>query len=155
MTKVNLLFTALSAQLAVGAFTPQEDALHTWLAEYWPKAQSAASTLFAEGFDFQSLGALASVAVSAAQSLKGLFAGAERAQIAQIIFVEAAKAAIPDDYEHWIIPMLQSAAAGAMIEAAFRRLFGAGVPVSPPEQGADAVVDAPELPEAEIEGGAE
>ena len=143
----------LMSRLAIAAATPQGDAIQNWVSEYWPKLLAEAKTLQAEGWDYQSLGALATTTMQAAQALKGVFKGTTRAEIAQVVFVAAVKAALPDDYEHWIVPLLESPVVAGLIESAWRRVFGPdGTPASLPAPAGEApVVEAPELPEGGVQ----
>ena len=63
-------------------------------------------------------------AVTAAQQLKGIISGKQRAKVAQIVLVVAARAALPDMVEPWIIPLLDGPAVEAFIESAFQKAFG-------------------------------
>jgi hypothetical protein len=125
---LTLLTTSL---LPLTPSSAQASQLDAWADLYLPDVVAKAQAVVHKGFDFGALGQLAAIAVKAAQELKGLFSGTSRARIAQAVFVTAVRAALPDNLEHWIVPLLSSDTVAALIEAAFRQEFGApaAVPV--------------------------
>lgn len=138
MTK---LMTLLTAALSLGTPTDtQATALQTWAETHLPPLVASAQALLKPPFTLQELSDLADEAVTAAQDLKGIFEGTERAQAAQIILVVAAREALPDLVEPWVIPFLSGDGVEALIESAFQRVFGPEVVALPP------ITDAPELP---------
>lgn len=128
----------LTASLALSG-AQQQHALDTWADKYIPELTDKALACLSGPFSFGEVGDLAEAAVRAAQDLKGIFAGTQRAEIAQVVLVASVKAVLPDDAEHWVLPLLESDVVEGIIEAAFRRVFG------PQAQGAPPVVDAPEV----------
>ncbi|GGO41741.1 hypothetical protein [Deinococcus humi] len=90
-----------------------------------------AQELLTGPFDTGELFALAMTAVKAAQELKGIISGKQSAQVAQIVLVVAARAALPDMVEPWIIPLLEGPAVAAFIESAFQKAFAPEVAPCP------------------------
>lgn len=122
------LLTLLTGTLALGAATStQTAALDAWADHYLPDLLRQGQAILRGNVTYDSLGKLAESAVKAAQELQGIFAGTSRAKIAQAVFVVAARAALPDGVEHWIMPFLEGEALAALIEAAFLRVFPAPV----------------------------
>ena len=102
----------------------QTGALNTWAGTYVPLLENNAKALLSGSFGWNELGQLAETAVKAAQELKGIFKGIPRATIAQVLLREAVVAALPGPVEHWVLPLVNSAAVKSLIEAAFQRVFG-------------------------------
>ncbi|BDP42941.1 hypothetical protein DAETH_29100 [Deinococcus aetherius] len=119
----------LTMSLALGAVTqPQQTALDAWADKFLPVVLEKARGLIRGGFGYAEIGSLAETSVRAAQDLKGIFAGLERAQIAQAVLVVAAREVLPSVAERWVLPLLQGEAVRALIEAAFQRVFGQSSP---------------------------
>lgn len=138
--KKSAFLSMLTASLALGAAsTNQTVALDAWADKFLPELISEAKACLEGPFSFAEIGALAETAVRAAQDLKGIFTGTARAKIAQAVLVVSVKAALPDEAESWVLPLLEGPAVEAIIEAAFRRVFGDQAKGAPP------VVDAPEV----------
>lgn len=125
MNRLRLL-DSLTTALALGAATPTERSkLATWIDEYTPKIANAVAGVFTPPFTWAELTGVADISVTAAQELKGVFAGADRAHIAQIVFVEVVRYVLPDGMiEDVAVSALNSEAVAGMIEAAYQRLFG-------------------------------
>ena len=122
------LLTLLTGTLALGAATStQTAALDAWTDHYLPELLRQAQSVLRGNVTHDSLGRLAESAVKAAQELQGIFAGTSRAKIAQTVFVVAARAALPDGIERWIMPFLEGEALAELIESAFLRVFPAHV----------------------------
>ncbi|MFC3834815.1 MULTISPECIES: hypothetical protein [Deinococcus] len=130
------LLTSLLA-LAGTATSAQETALQTWVDTHLPVLITKAQELLRPPFTIGKLMALAEEAVTAVQELKGVFSGQQRAKAAQLVLIVAARAALPDMVEPWVIPLLSGDGITAFIEAAFQKVFGpeavpaAGIPVDP------------------------
>ncbi|MGM9319778.1 hypothetical protein [Deinococcus aquaticus] len=122
------LLILLTGPLALGAATStQTTALDAWADHYLPELLRQAQSVLRGNVTRDSLGKLAESAVKAAQELQGIFAGTSRAKIAQAVFVVAARAALPDGIERWIMPFLEGEALAELIESAFLRVFPAPV----------------------------
>lgn len=130
MTKTQLLSALLA--FAGTATDPQEAALTAWVDAHLPALIAKGRELLTPPFALQELSALAEEAVKAAQALKGVLSGQQRAKAAQLILVVAARAALPDLVEPWVLPLLSSEGVAALIESAFQRVFGDGAPVPLP-----------------------
>lgn len=130
---------ALTTALALPS-TPdtQVAALDAWATEHFPKLQECGLALLKPPFSLNELDELAKEAVIAAQELKGIFKGTDRAVIAQKVLVWTVQETCPPIAKPWIEPLMQSSAVAALIESAFRKLF-------PEKAGEPAVVDAPEV----------
>ena len=92
---------------AAGAPPEQTAALDAWADKYLPELTEKARACVNGPFSWEEVGNLAESASQAAQELKGLFGGTERADIAQTILAVSVKAALPDNVEHWVLPMLE------------------------------------------------
>lgn len=99
-------------------------------------------------FSLAEVGVLAESAVMAAQDLKGVFAGTERARIAQTVLVYAVQEVLPDSVESWVLPLLEGEGITRLIEATFRKLFGTE---AVPAEGAAPVVDANDVAEGGVQ----
>ena len=137
------LITLLTTTLALGSATAtQTDALSTWVEKNVPPFLEAAKALATPPFYPSEPKVLAEKAVIAAQELKGVFAGAERAKIAQTVFIYAIKDVTPDNLEPYFVPLLESDQVAALIESAFQRVFGSKT---------EPVVDAQDVEEGSIQ----
>lgn len=142
--KNSAFLSLLTTWLALSAVTqPQEHALTAWAEKYLPEVTQQARDCFSGPFSYGELGTLAETSVRAAQELKGILVGTDRAKVAQAVLIIAAREVLPDNYEGWALPLLRGEAIASLIEAAFRRLFGA--------EAAPPVVDAPEVPEGGVQ----
>ncbi len=115
------LTTALS--LAASDTTTQT-ALQTSTDKYIPALIESAKGLLSGGFNITAVFTLAGEAVTAAQEWKGIVARQDRAAVAQVELVVAAKAALPDMVEPWMIPLLFGDGVKALIESPFLKIFG-------------------------------
>ncbi len=93
-------------------------------------------------FSFSELGLLAQNAVNAAQDLKGIFSGADRARIAQATLHTVVATLAPERVKSWALPLVDGPAIAALIEAAFRFLEERGLLHKP---SAAPVVDASDV----------
>lgn len=144
--KHSAFLSLLTTSLALTAVSEQQsNALEAWGGKYIPELTSKARDCLSGPFSYGELGALAEASVQAAQELKGIFAGLDRAKIAQGLLIIAAREVLPDTYEGWALPLLRGEAVASLIEAAFRRLFGEE------RKGAPPVVDAPEVAEGSVQ----
>lgn len=135
------VMTLLTAALSLSASdTAAQGSLQTWTDTNMPVLINQARELLNGPFDTGEIFALAMTAVKAAQELKGIISGKQRAQVAQIVLVVAARAALPDLVEPWVIPLLDGPAVAAFIESAFQKAFGEEKAPLPP------VTDALPLP---------
>jgi hypothetical protein len=139
--KSKFLSLVSAALLLSPTDTVQTGALQTWSDTYVPLLENEARALLSGPFGWSELGQLAETAVKAAQELKGIFKGTPRATIAQVLLREAVVLALPDNIEHWALPLVNSSAVTSLIEAAFQRVFGPEVIVVSHAP----VVDAPEI----------
>lgn len=125
MNKTALL-TAILA-LTPAATAPQKTALDEWVNHWGPLLTDQAKTLLGGNFGFSGLGKLAQDAVNAAQDLKGIFSGTDRAKIAQAVLHTTVATLAPDRVKKWALPLVDGPAVAALIESAFRYLEGAGL----------------------------
>ncbi|CAM3159959.1 hypothetical protein DESA109040_00470 [Deinococcus saxicola] len=133
--------TALTTALALNAAdTSIQTTLQVWVDANLPALIKEAQELLTGPFDSREIFALAMTPVKAAHELKGIISGKQRPQVAQVVLVVAARAALPDMVEPWIIPLLEGPAVAAFIESAFQKTFGLETAVLPP------VTDALPLP---------
>lgn len=116
----------------------QVAALDAWATHHLPKLQECGLALLKPPFSLNELDELAKEAVIAANELKGIFKGTDRAVIAQKVLIWTVQETCPPVAKPWIEPLMQSDAVAALIESAFRKLF-------PEKAGEPAVVDAPEV----------
>lgn len=123
--KNNNALALLTAALSLSASdTTAQTGLQAWTDANMPVLITEAKALLDGPFDTGEIFALAMTAVKAAQELKGILSGKQRAQVAQIVLVVAARAALPDLVEPWVIPLLDGPAVAAFIESAFQKAFG-------------------------------
>lgn len=124
MKKFNTLAMLTTALSLSASDTTTQAALQAWTDKHMPALIESAKGLLSGGFNITAVFTLAGEAVKAAQDLKGIVAGQERASVAQVVLVVAAKAALPDMVEPWIIPLLSGDGVKALIESAFLKIFG-------------------------------
>lgn len=126
MNKLGIL-SLLTGALNLGAATATDRSkLAVWIDDNANALTQAARDLIAPPFSPDELSKFAGVVVVAVQRLQDVFAGADRAKVAQIVFVEAARAALPDGVvEDIAVKFLSSEAAAQIIEAAYQKIFGA------------------------------
>lgn len=115
----------------------QQSALDAWADTWLPKLTEQGKALFEGNFDMAEVGQFAREAVTAAQDLKGVFSGTDRAGIAQAILHTAIAEFAPAAVKLVILPIVDGPGCAAIIEAGFRVVFG--------PQGAAPVVDASDL----------
>ncbi|MDO4264677.1 MAG: hypothetical protein Q4C67_10820 [Deinococcus sp.] len=132
----------LTAALALGTVNaPQTDVLGKWADKHLPQLISNTKDLMQPPFTMAELERLAMHAVTAAQDLKGVFAGKQRAKIAQAVLSFAVQEICPDSLEAWVVPLVEGDGVAALIESAFLKLF----PEKAPAPATAPVVDAPEV----------
>ncbi len=141
--KKSVLLTAL--MLSTTPTTAQQTALDTWADHWLPSLTEQARALFSRKFDMAEVGQFARQAVTAAQDLKGVFGGSDRAGIAQAILHTAISTYAPANVKVWILPLVDGPGCCAIIEAAFRVVFG------PIAQASAPVVDASDVAEGGIQ----
>lgn len=107
--------------LSLSTTLEQTGTLEQWMNEWFPKLQNATTHITGIG----TLWVAAEICVQAAQDLKGVFEGKNRAQIAQTLLVVFVKQLSPEHVETWLLPLVEGEGCAALIEAAFRRLFPA------------------------------
>lgn len=149
MNKVGFL-AGLTAALALNSTAPQTAQLEAWADLYLPELHKKAQELLQPPFTLAELEGVADVAVRSAQELKGIFKGVPRATIAQTAFVVAAKAALPDQVEPWVLPFLEGPGLAALIESAFQKAFGPET-VPTPATSTAPVVDAGDVAEGGVQ----
>lgn len=132
------LISMLTAALTLSAASTQTSALSDWAKKHVPKVTESARNLIQPPFTITELEQLATQSVVAAQELKGVFAGKERAKIAQTVLSWAVQEVCPDSLEAWVVPLVEGDGVAALIESAFLKLFPEKAPTAP-------VVDAPDV----------
>ena len=134
------LLPLLTAALTLGTASAQQtDVLGKWADKHLPQLIDNTKNLLQPPFTMAELERLAMHAVVAAQELKGVFAGKERAKIAQTVLSWAVQEVCPDSLEAWVVPLVEGDGVAALIESAFLKLFPEKAP------GAAPVVDAPDV----------
>lgn len=129
----------LTAALALGTVSAQQtDVLGKWADKHLPQLIDNTKDLLQPPFTMAELERLAMHAVTAAQDLKDVFAGKDRAKIAQTVLAFCVQEICPDSMEPWVMPLVQGDGVAALIESAFLKLFPEKAPTAP-------VVDAPEV----------
>lgn len=121
--------SALLVTLASLAFSPtlaQQTALDSWAETYLPRLRQEGRSLLQGRFDITELYEFAQLVVAAAQQLKGVFSGQERAKIAQALLHTAVKECAPLTFQEWALPLVDGPGCAALIESAFQRVFGSG-----------------------------
>lgn len=132
----------LTALLLTTAANPaQKTALDAWAEQWGTQLFQQGSALFSGAFSFTEIGQFAQSAVEAAQGLKGIFSGQERAKIAQTILHTVIAEYAPLVVKEWALPLVDGPGCAALIEAAFQRIYGSGQQ----EVSAVPVVDAPDV----------
>lgn len=126
MNKATLL-SLLTGALALGSTSTTPSALETqlggWAEKHLSVITESARELVTPPFTLNELQELAAEAVIAANDLKGVLAGTQRAKVAQTILVAGVKYVAPDALEPWVLPFLEGAGLAAIIESAFLKLF--------------------------------
>lgn len=119
------LLNQLTGALGLQAGSAKRSDLGIWIDAYADLLIARARDLITPPFAKAEFDAMAEVAVAAADKLKGIFEGQSRASIAQTVFVEAARAALPDGYiEEAAIWLLDSDQVAKAIESAYNRVLG-------------------------------
>lgn len=121
---VRKVLDQLTANLSMGG--SQTDVLTNWFQDHGQGILDAARDVVTAPFGWAELGELAERVSQAVESLGEQFDGRTQAQVAQMILVAVVRAVLPDNVEHWVIPLLNGEAVAALIEAAFRKWSGDG-----------------------------
>ncbi|MDO4246786.1 MAG: hypothetical protein Q4C89_12245 [Deinococcus sp.] len=137
--KKSALSMLIAALTLSSAESQKTNALDQWAKMHVPALIKGAQDLMAPPFTPSELIMLAQQSVVAAQELKGVFAGKDRAKIAQTVLSYAVQEVCPDDLEAWVVPLIEGEGVAALIESAFLKLFPEKAPSAAP------VVDAPEV----------
>lgn len=124
LNKSALLVTL--ASLALTPTLPQQAALDSWADKYLPRLSEDGRALFQGKFDITEVYNFGQIAVQAAQELKGMFSGQERAKVAQALLHMAVKQYAPLIFQEWALPLVDGPGCAALIESAFQRVFGSG-----------------------------
>lgn len=119
----NALISIITASLSSGTANPLIDQLGGWSDKHLPNLRAKAEALLADGPTILEVFDLAQGAVEAAQDLRGVVAGAQRALLAQAALVVVAREVLPEEVESWLVPLLSGEGLAALIESAFRQLF--------------------------------
>lgn len=122
---ISLVLSMIAA--SAGAAGTQEPELtghlEGWSDTHLPELQDAARSLLQPPFTVQELMDLAEMSVQAAQELKGVLAGKQRAHVAQAALVLVVKETCPAGIAAWAVPLLSGEGLVQLIEAAFLKLF--------------------------------
>lgn len=119
----------LTTLIALGAATRSgapvaPDLVQPWLDKHLPGIVSKAQAL-RDGATWTEVGALLEAAVQAAQELRPVLAGTERAAFVLAIVQSLVRAFAPPSAQ-WVLMLLDSPFARLLIDMAFKRLFPGG-----------------------------
>ncbi len=125
MNTSKLLSLITSSMLAGGATPLQEEKLGAWVDKHVPALLQDANAVL-HNFGWSAVTTLVDEAVRAAQDLKDRFVGMDRAKIARTTVRYVVDLVLPEPARRWVAPLLTDEVLAGLIEAAYRRLFGAG-----------------------------
>lgn len=119
-----LLLSALTTALNLNAAgDPKTDVLHTWLTEYGDTLVKKAEALAAPPFAWNEVTDVIDVVVKAAQTLKGVFAGADRKVVVKTV-IKFLVGTYARPYLGLFGFLLSDQVLDGLVEFAWQKLFG-------------------------------